>query len=84
MPTAGALYSREGLLHTRTLSSINAQHATLTGGDACVPGQGAGAPRDMDASGLYAHTPAVKDLFRVERLTAITCVTARSCIGEKR
>ena len=81
-PQAGALYSGEGLLRTRTLSSINAQHATLAGGDACVPGQGAGAPRDMDASGLYAHTSAVNALFRVERLTAVTCVTARSCIGE--
>ena len=81
-PQAGALYSREGLLRTRTLSTINAQHAMLAGGDACVPGQGADAPSDKDASGLYAHTSAVNALFRVERLTAITCVTARSCIGE--
>ncbi len=81
-PQVGAMYSEGGVLRTRTLSSINAQHATLTGGDACVPGLGADAPSDKDASGLYAHTPAVKDLFRVERLTAITCVTARSCIGE--
>ena len=49
-----------------------------------VEGQQAQTDRGIQAgvSEVYAHTSAVKDLFRVERLTAITRVTTRSYIGE--
>ena len=49
-----------------------------------VEGQQAQTDRGIQSgvSEVYAHTSAVKDLFRVERLTAITRVTTRSYIGE--